>query len=154
MATRARKQFKAFLFLGLFYLAGRYVHAYPLEMPEILWELALRLDSDPEELYALVFATLDLVISLLVWSYLTRRLRLRDPDDWYFIVVLIFQTLVGVFVWSVVASWLGLDHANNLHFGIFLAIYTFIAVSAIRRFASRKPSGATIPVSGGDRQIP
>ncbi|MFT4065429.1 hypothetical protein [Paraburkholderia sp.] len=103
MTALARRQFKALLFLGLFYLAVRFVHTYPVPMP---------------------------ANQLHILRKLSRWLRIRDSDDWYFLVVVIIQFIVAIFVWLLVSHWLGIDDMDNLYFVVLVTIHSFIAVCA------------------------
>lgn len=86
MATLVRRLFKVALFLGLFRLAVPYVHTYPWPMPEsqsvMWWRASRRLGvRDPEDLYFVVWVTIDLIVAALTYVVimkLWRRYRMRS----------------------------------------------------------------------------
>ncbi|MCC8394554.1 hypothetical protein LJ656_18345 [Paraburkholderia sp. MMS20-SJTR3] len=121
MKKIARKQFKALLLLGLFFLAVCYVHTYPDPMPDyqvhVLWKLSRWLGiRDPDDLYFVAMVTVQLAVSIAVWFYLSRRLGIRDPDDPLFAVVVFGQFIVAIFVWLLVSGWLRIDERNDWAF--------------------------------------
>jgi hypothetical protein len=69
MATLARRIAKTLLFAGLFLLSVRYVHTYPLPMPES---------------------------QLHVWLLIARRLGIHDPDDLYIPVMLVIELIATI----------------------------------------------------------
>ncbi|MBN3801775.1 hypothetical protein GXB81_01690 [Paraburkholderia sp. Ac-20336] len=80
MATLVRRVFKVALFVSLFCLAVPYVHTYPWPMPEsqsaIWWGVSRWLDiRDPEDLYFVVWVTIDLLVAALVYLALMRLWR-------------------------------------------------------------------------------
>jgi len=89
MATLVRRIFKLALFIGLFLLSVRYIHTYPLPMPEdqiMFWiEASDRLGiSDSDNLYIPTMVVIDLIVTILayvaimkLWSRYNRSSR---PD--------------------------------------------------------------------------
>ncbi|KVS10443.1 hypothetical protein [Burkholderia multivorans] len=80
MATLARRLFKVALFIGLFCVAVRYVHTYPWPMPEsqsLIWWRASRWVGirDPEDLYLLVWVTIDLIVAALAYAAILKLWR-------------------------------------------------------------------------------
>jgi hypothetical protein len=69
MATLARRLSKTLLFVGLFLLSVRYVHTYPVPMPES--QLAVLLS-------------------------ISHSMGIRDPDDLYIPVMLILELLTTI----------------------------------------------------------
>lgn len=79
MATLVRRLTKVTLFVGLFLLSVRYVHTYPLPMPEN---------------------------QLSAWLSVSKRMGIRDPDDLYIPVMLIAEFLVTFFLYvTIVRLW-------------------------------------------------
>lgn len=79
MATLARRLMKTVLFVGLFLLSVRYVHTYPVPMPES--QLAVLLS-------------------------ICDRVEIRDPDDLYIPVMLILELLTTVAAYVLILkSW-------------------------------------------------
>ncbi|MBB5413476.1 hypothetical protein HDG34_007454 [Paraburkholderia sp. HC6.4b] len=87
MATLVRRLFKVALFIGLFCLSVPYVHTYPWPMPEsqsVVWWRASRWLGirDPEDLYFVVWVTIDLIVATLAYVVimrLWRRYRGKEP---------------------------------------------------------------------------
>ncbi|HKR46477.1 MAG TPA: hypothetical protein VJU59_43590 [Paraburkholderia sp.] len=77
MATLARRLTKATLIIGLFLLSVRYVHTYPLRMPES---------------------------QLSVWLSVSNRMGIRDPDDLYIPVMLIAELVVTLFLYATIVK--------------------------------------------------
>ncbi|MEW6339782.1 MAG: hypothetical protein RXR20_13580 [Paraburkholderia sp.] len=69
MAILARRLGKTLLFVGLFFLSIRYVHTYPVRMPES------QLDA---------------------WLSAANRLGIRDPDDLYIPVMLMIELIASI----------------------------------------------------------
>jgi hypothetical protein len=72
MGTLARRVFKIILFLGLFALAIRYVHPYTYPWTESearAWSHASQWLGihDPEDLYFVVWVTIELIVTVLVY---------------------------------------------------------------------------------------
>ncbi|MCC8395530.1 hypothetical protein LJ656_23370 [Paraburkholderia sp. MMS20-SJTR3] len=140
MAKPVRKLFKAGLFVGLFCLAVRYVHTYPVPMPDR--QVATLLDisdwlgiSDPEALYIYGFTTVDLILAVFAWFYLIRWLEIRDSDDLYFLILLIVQSGASMVVLLVLADWLGFNDRDSFYIFIVLTSHTILAVCAYVAFA-------------------
>lgn len=81
MAVLARKFLvfivRALLFVGLYDLALRFVHTYPVPMPpdqqDILFLLSQKLGiRDPDDLYIFGFATIDLIIAIVAYKAVMR----------------------------------------------------------------------------------
>ncbi|RDS79080.1 hypothetical protein DWU98_19585 [Dyella monticola] len=71
---------RAILFIGLYDLALRFVHTYPVPMPpdqqNILFLLSEKLGiRDPDDLYIFGFATIDLVVTILAYRAVIRLWR-------------------------------------------------------------------------------
>ncbi|MCX5538147.1 hypothetical protein M3A49_01315 [Paraburkholderia sp. CNPSo 3076] len=77
MATLARRLAKVTLFVGLFLLSVRYVHTYPLRMPES---------------------------QLSVWLSVSNRMGIRDPDDLYIPVMLISELVVSLLLYATIVK--------------------------------------------------
>ncbi|WP_321927615.1 hypothetical protein [Paraburkholderia guartelaensis] len=77
MATLARRLAKVTLFVSLFLLSVRYVHTYPLRMPES---------------------------QLSVWLSVSNRMGIRDPDDLYIPVMLIAELAVTLFLYATIVK--------------------------------------------------
>lgn len=75
MATLARRLFKTILFIGLFLLSVRYVHTYPLPMPEN---------------------------QLSAWLSAANQIGIRDPDDLYIPVMLFIEFIVTLFAYTAI----------------------------------------------------
>ncbi|WP_296654579.1 hypothetical protein [Paraburkholderia sp.] len=80
MATLARRLFKVALFVGLFRLSVAYVHTYPIPMPEshaVTWWRASRWLGirDPEDLYFIVWVTIDLLVAVLAYMAIIKLWR-------------------------------------------------------------------------------
>jgi len=75
MAILARRLGKTLLFVGLFFLSIRYVHTYPVRMPE---------------------SQLD------VWLSAANRLGIRDPDDLYIPVMLMIELIASIAAYALV----------------------------------------------------
>ncbi|SMG61477.1 hypothetical protein [Paraburkholderia susongensis] len=80
MAILARRVFKVVLFLGLFVLAIRYVHTYPDPMTEsqllVWWNASEWLGiRDPEDLYFVVWVTIQLIVTVLAYMAIMRLWR-------------------------------------------------------------------------------
>ncbi|MBN3850511.1 hypothetical protein G3N58_27370 [Paraburkholderia sp. Ac-20342] len=77
MATLARKVAKVLLFCGLYFLAIRYVHTYPIPMTlQQQQELIVISDAfgvaDTELFYILAMMLIDLIVTIMVYSILLR----------------------------------------------------------------------------------
>ncbi|MBC8639476.1 hypothetical protein IAG25_21850 [Caballeronia sp. EK] len=85
MATLVRKLFKIALFIGLFFLAVRYVHTYPLPMTEPQQHVLFVISDafgveDVEMLYILSMTAIDLMVAIIAYKVilkLWRRYRMR-----------------------------------------------------------------------------
>ncbi|MCG5078059.1 hypothetical protein L5014_32790 [Paraburkholderia sp. RG36] len=77
MATLARRFIKVVLFVGLFVLSVRYVHTYPLPMPES---------------------------QLSVWLSVSNRMGIRDPDDLYIPVMILIEVIVTIFLYAAIVK--------------------------------------------------
>ncbi|WP_250530413.1 hypothetical protein [Caballeronia sp. ATUFL_F1_KS4A] len=82
MATVVRKLIKVALFSGLFLLAVRYVHTYPLPMTESQQHVLLVIaDSvgveDAEMLYILSMTTVDLLVAIVAYKVIMKLWRRR-----------------------------------------------------------------------------
>ncbi|MGF6264844.1 hypothetical protein [Paraburkholderia youngii] len=80
MAILARRVFKVALFIGLFYLSLLYVRPYPYEWTESesrAWFAASsRLGvRDPEDLYYLVWVTIELIAAALAYMAIMKLWR-------------------------------------------------------------------------------
>ncbi|CAB3793525.1 hypothetical protein LMG28688_03729 [Paraburkholderia caffeinitolerans] len=75
MATLVRWLFKTILFIGLFLLSVRYVHTYPLPMPEN---------------------------QLSAWLSTANRIGIRDPDDLYIPVMLVIEFIVALLAYTAI----------------------------------------------------
>jgi hypothetical protein len=80
MATLARRLFKLALFVGLFLLSVRYVHTYPMPMPESQLSTWLSVANgigirDPDDLYIPVMIVVELIVTLLVYMAIVRLWR-------------------------------------------------------------------------------
>jgi hypothetical protein len=89
MATLVRRIAKTLLFVGLFLLSVRYVHTYPMPMPDSqlhVWLLAARRlgISDPDDLYIPVMLVIELIATIAayvlivrLWRFLANRRQVR-----------------------------------------------------------------------------
>jgi hypothetical protein len=73
---------KALLFIGIYALALRLVHTYPMPMPleqqHMLFALSRRLGiRDPDDLYLSTYAIVDLIVAVLVYRLFMRVSRRR-----------------------------------------------------------------------------
>ncbi|MBN3802510.1 hypothetical protein GXB81_05495 [Paraburkholderia sp. Ac-20336] len=80
MATLVRRIFKVALFIGLFLLSVRYVHTYPLPMPEgqiMFWiDASDRLGiSDSDNLYIPTMVIIDLIVAILAYVAILKLWR-------------------------------------------------------------------------------
>lgn len=72
MARLVRRLFKVALFIGLFVLSVRYVHTYPMPMPEnqlAFWFAAADCFGirDPDDLYIPTMVVIELIVAILVY---------------------------------------------------------------------------------------
>jgi len=84
MATLVRRLFKTALFIGLLLLSVRYVHPYPYEWTETQMRAWLYTSQalgirDPEDLYFMVWVTIELIVAVFaymvtmkLWRYCQR----------------------------------------------------------------------------------
>ncbi|WP_429355232.1 hypothetical protein [Paraburkholderia sp. 32] len=87
MSALVRRLFEVALFIGLFCLSVPHVHTYPRPMPEsqsVVWWRASRWRGirDPEDLYFVVWVTIDLIVATLAYVVimrLWRRYRGKKP---------------------------------------------------------------------------
>ena len=80
MATLVRRLFKIALFIGLFLLSVRYVHPYPYEWTETQMRAWLYTSQalgirDPEDLYFVVWLTIELIAAVLAYVLIMRLWR-------------------------------------------------------------------------------
>ncbi|WP_343673579.1 hypothetical protein [Paraburkholderia heleia] len=80
MATLARRAFKVALFFGLFVLSTRYVHPYPYEWTESEMRAWLYTSQapgirDPEDLYFVVWLTIELIAAVLAYMTIMKLWR-------------------------------------------------------------------------------
>ncbi|MCG5075186.1 hypothetical protein [Paraburkholderia tagetis] len=80
MATRVRRLFKIALFIGLIVLSVRYVHPYPYEWTETQMRAWLYTSQalgirDPEDLYFVVWLTIELIVAVLAYVAIIKLWR-------------------------------------------------------------------------------
>ena len=80
MATRVRRLFKIALFIGLIVLSVRYVHPYPYEWTETQMRAWLYTSQalgirDPEDLYFVVWLTIELIVAVLAYVAIVKLWR-------------------------------------------------------------------------------
>lgn len=91
MATLVRRLFKVALFLGLLALSLRYVRPYPYEWTESQMRAWLYTSQalgirDPEDLYFVVWVTIELIVAVLayaaiMWMWRRHRKNMRKNSD-------------------------------------------------------------------------
>ena len=83
MATLVRRLFKVALFIGLFLLSVRYVRPYPYEWTETQMRAWLYTSQalgirDPEDLYFVVWLTIELIVAVFAYVVIMRLWRHRQ----------------------------------------------------------------------------
>jgi hypothetical protein len=89
MGTLARRIAKTLLFVGLFLLSVRYVHTYPVPMPENQLEVWISVANglgfhDPDDLYIPIMLVIELIAAIVayvlilgLWRFLASRRQVR-----------------------------------------------------------------------------